>query len=106
MSLFGNLFNRSAGAPRIDGGEAWRLVREENGFLLDVRTPAEFRGGHAEGATNIPVQELARRMKEIPSGRPVVVYCASGGRSASAGGILASAGHTVYDAGGIGNLQR
>ncbi len=105
MSLFGSMFNQSQGARRIDGPEAWRLVREENAVLLDVRTPAEFRGGHAEGAVNIPVQELGRRLGEIPAGVPVVVYCASGGRSASASHLLHGAGHQVYDAGGLGNLH-
>ncbi len=51
--------------------------------LLDVRTRDEFASGHVKGALNIPVQELGQRLSEVPRGA-VVVYCRSGGRSASA----------------------
>ncbi len=71
-------------------------------LLIDVRTPEEFNSGHIEGAVNIPVDALASRLNEVPSGQPVVVYCRSGNRSAQASNILAQAGYsTVYDLGGI-----
>lgn len=66
--------------------------------LLDVRTPGEFAEGHIEGAVNIPVQELGARLREVPSGA-VVVYCRSGGRSASAAAMLKARGHEVLDIG-------
>lgn len=67
--------------------------------LLDVRTPAEFDGGHVEGAKNIPVQELAARAGELPRGAAIVVYCRSGGRSATATQLLRGRGHDVLDVG-------
>lgn len=68
--------------------------------LLDVRTPAEFAGGHVEGAINIPVQDLERRLGELNGRGPnVVVYCRSGGRSATAAVLLARAGFQVEDIG-------
>ncbi len=71
-------------------------------FLVDVRTPAEFAGGHIEGAVNIPLDSLAQRLDEIPQDQPVVVYCRSGNRSATAARQLAQAGYTdIYDLGGI-----
>lgn len=71
-------------------------------LLIDVRTPEEFGTGHIEGAVNIPVESLASRLNEVPSGQPIVVYCRSGNRSAQASNILAQAGYsTVYDLGGI-----
>ncbi len=62
-------------------------------LLLDVRTPDEYRQGHLEGAVNIPVQELPRRLPEVgePT-RPVVVYCAAGMRAQSATELLRRAG--------------
>jgi phage shock protein E len=94
-----------AGPNRIDGGEAKRLVAE-GALLLDVRTPAEFAGGHVEGALNVPVQVLAQRLGELgDKARPIVVYCQSGGRSARAAGELQAAGFTVHDLGGIGNWK-
>ena len=49
--------------------------------LVDVRSVAEFRSGHLPGARNIPHTELRQRLAEIPAGRPLLVYCASGFRS-------------------------
>lgn len=72
--------------------EAKKLVKE-GALLLDVRTPEEFAEGHLEGAKNIPVGELEKRLAEVgDKGRPVVVYCRSGRRSESAKGILLKAG--------------
>ena len=71
-------------------------------LLLDVRTPAEFDGGHINGAVNIAVEELANRLSEVPDDKPIVVYCRSGNRSAQASKILADAGYTgIYDLGGV-----
>jgi rhodanese-related sulfurtransferase len=75
--------------------------------IVDVRSPAEFRGGAYPGAVNIPLQELRARLGEIPKDRPVVLYCASGVRSASAVRILEAAGYAeVLNAGGLGQLPR
>ncbi len=75
--------------------------------ILDVRTREEYRTGAYPGAINIPVQALAGRMGEVPKGKPVVVYCASGGRSAIAAKALVRAGFAdVVNAGGIGSMPR
>ena len=49
--------------------------------IVDVRSAAEYAGGHLPGALNIPHTELRERLGEIPRGQPVLVYCASGFRS-------------------------
>jgi len=73
--------------------------------VLDVRSEAEFRGGAYRGALHIPLQELAARLSRIPRDRPVVVYCASGTRSAMAARILRKAGYPdVSNAGGLRHL--
>lgn len=75
-------------------------------LLIDVRTPQEFADGHIPGAVNIPVDALASRLAEVPQGQPVVVYCRSGNRSATASQILAGAGYTsIYDMGAIFDWQ-
>ncbi len=77
-----------------------RQLVEAGALLLDVRTQAEFREGHLAHATNIPVQELPARLREVgPTSRPVVVYCRSGGRSAQAAAMLRGAGYEVRDVG-------
>ena len=69
--------------------------------ILDVRTPGEYRQGHIEGAKNIPLDKLAGKGAKI--GKPddtIIVYCASGARSAAAAGQLKAAGFSdVINAG-------
>ena len=55
--------------------------------VVDVRSQAEFRGGAYRGAINVPLGELSAKLGRIPKDRPVVVYCASGSRSAMAARI-------------------
>ena len=70
--------------------------------LIDVRTPEEYNSGHIPGSVNINVENIANRLDEIPSDVPVVLYCRSGNRSATAAQILVRAGYEeVYDLGGI-----
>jgi len=108
MSLFDRMLRGRgpAGGHRISGEEARRLVREESALLVDVRSPAEFGGGHADGAINLPLQQLGSRLSELPRDRPVVLYCRSGARSASAASMLSGQGFTVYDAGGLSSVMR
>lgn len=71
-------------------------------LLIDVRTPEEFASGHISGAVNIPVESLQSRLSEVSNAQPIVVYCRSGNRSATASQILEQAGYSnVYDLGGI-----
>ena len=68
-----------------------------------MRSTGEFAGGHLPNAKNVPVQELGRRIDELGHReRPVVVYCQSGMRSASAARILRSSGYKdVHDLGAM-----
>ncbi len=75
---------------------------EQDHVLIDVRTPGEFAEGYIDGAVNIPLDQLASRLSEVPQDTPVVLYCRSGNRSNQAAGVLAQAGYTnVYDLGGV-----
>ena len=62
--------------------------------VVDVREPAEFDGplGHIAGARSIPLGELATRIGELDTARPVAVVCRSGARSAQAVTMLQKAG--------------
>ncbi len=76
--------------------------------VIDVRTPAEYASGHYEGATNIPLQDLQSRLTGLGDKKAaIVVYCASGMRSAKAARILTGGGFTdVTNAGGLGDLKQ
>ena len=61
-------------------------------LLIDVRTAQEWSDGHIDGAMNIPLSQLSERLAELPTDRPLIVYCASGYRSAIAASLLRRAG--------------
>jgi phage shock protein E len=78
---------------------------EAGAALVDVRSPDEFRDGSYPGAINIPVQAIAARMQELKKDRPVILFCASGARSAAAARVLKAAGFAeVMNAGGLTDL--
>ncbi len=68
--------------------------------IIDVREPTEFAAGHIPGAVNIPLGELRNRWEEIPSGKPVAVYCAVGQRAYYATRILRHRGLTPHNLSG------
>ncbi|MBQ1543457.1 MAG: metalloregulator ArsR/SmtB family transcription factor [Caulobacteraceae bacterium] len=51
------------------------LMQAEGVTLLDVRPEDEFAQGHLPGALNIPVEELERRLAELPRDQEIVAYC-------------------------------
>jgi rhodanese-related sulfurtransferase len=77
------------------------LDRQENFFLLDVRTPQEFvQDGRIAQSTLIPLQELEQRLSELPTDKPIVCICRSGNRSAAACDLLRSRGFEVINVAG------
>jgi DNA-binding transcriptional ArsR family regulator/rhodanese-related sulfurtransferase len=50
-------------------------IRRREVTLLDVRPAREYAAAHLPGALSIPLDELPRRIREIPPGREVVAYC-------------------------------
>lgn len=60
--------------------------------IVDVRARTEWEAGHLPGAVHIPLQELEERWDELPAGRPLVMQCQGGGRSAIAASLLRARG--------------
>ena len=78
-------------------------VTEET-TVVDVRTPAEYAGGHLDGAVYLDVSaaDFATELAELDPSAEYVVYCQSGNRSSRAVAQMEQAGFTsVEDAGGI-----
>jgi glyoxylase-like metal-dependent hydrolase (beta-lactamase superfamily II)/rhodanese-related sulfurtransferase len=63
--------------------------------LVDVRTTREWTEGHIHGALNLPLSQLGERLGELSANRPLIVYCASGYRSAIAESLLRREGLQV-----------
>lgn len=90
--------------PDLGSARARELVAA-GARLVDVRSAGEFAAAHLDGARNIPVGEIAGRARELgDKSKPVIVYCASGARSAMAKRTLKSAGFSeVYNLGAMSN---
>jgi len=55
--------------------ELLERLREGDVVLVDVRPEEEFAAGHIEGSRSIPLEELERRLAELPPDQEVVAYC-------------------------------
>lgn len=78
--------------------------------LIDVRSRLEFFFGHMPGAICIPVTKIngaALESRGISRDAEILVYCASGSRSAFAAQALKQAGYRkVVDGGGLANVRK
>lgn len=77
------------------------MIDYKNASIVDVRSRAEFEGGAVEGSINIPVDEIQSRLNDLRDLKmPIVLCCASGGRSGTATMVLQANGFTeVYNGG-------
>lgn len=74
-------------------------------LLVDVRSAAEYAGGHVPGAVNIPLDQITSRTDELQAaeGADLYLICQSGGRSGRAASTLKGMGwNTVNVTGGTG----
>ena len=74
---------------------SWRELVEEKDkvMLIDTRTPEEFSFGTIPGAVNIPLDEMREHLAEIPTDKPVVLFCAVGLRGYLSLRILMGCGY-------------
>lgn len=95
MGIFGNLFSFSS------------EPLPEQATLIDVRSPGEFASGHLDDAIHLPLDQLGHHIGNAAPDKavPIVVYCQSGARSASARQQLIGMGYQqVVNGGGIHSL--
>ncbi len=86
--------------------EAIITAGEENTYLVDVRTPEEYRKGAIPTAINIPYDSIADNLPTTDRSARIILYCASGRRSGIAAQTLRDLGFSdVYNFGGVGNWQ-
>ncbi len=84
----------------IQWNELTRSDRSQT-FVIDARTAEEHEFAHIEGSVNIPVDDIRKRLPEIPKDKKIVVYCAVGLRGYLASRILLQNGYTeVYNLSG------
>ncbi len=98
MGFLNNIFG---GGPKVDLKE----MVKQGAMIVDVRTPAEYLGGHIKGSVNIPLQVLDKNIAKLKKDNPVITCCASGMRSGSAKSMLKAKGFDVHNGGGWNSLQ-
>jgi rhodanese-related sulfurtransferase len=82
-------FNKNV--KNVSGEDAAKLIRDtKNLVIIDVRTRGEYQSGHINGSKLMPVSEIGSRISELEKFRdkPILVHCASGGRSPKAVNVL------------------
>jgi len=95
VALVGGCGQSSVGANvDVSVDEALRLWQSKEAILIDVRTPGEYRDGHIPDVANIPLNELEKRMGEVPKDKKVVLICRTGNRSAEGTRLLRGKGFT------------
>ena len=105
LARWGRIFGGSRGG-KLTPQQAHAL-QQDGAVLLDVRSRAELQSGHAVKARNVPLDQLATRLRDVPAGRQIMTICQSGGRSARAAALLSEQGLDVVDVrGGMTAWQR
>ena len=94
----------------IDATQARERIESGEPVVVDVREQEEWDEGHIPGAVHVPRGHLESRIERLApdTGRPVVVYCSAGNRSAFAAKTLAELGYedVVSLAGGFTDWKR
>lgn len=105
MLVYSFIGARLRGFNNINPTLATQLINREDAVILDVREDNEYRDGHIVNSVHIPMSYLSDRLKELEKhkGKPIIVGCRSGQRSAHACSVLKKNGFaTVYNlSGGI-----
>jgi len=101
LELLSKLFG---GKPKVNFGD---LVKE-GAIIIDVRTKAEFAGGHINGSINIPLDRIDANLGKLKNKKQVIITCcASGSRSRVAESGLKTRGYAnVYNGGSWHSLSR
>jgi len=90
---------------KVSAGQAVEMLANEQAVIIDVREQSEWDTGHIPSALFIPLGQLKSRLAELEvyKGKPIIMQCRSGVRSAKASSIMVDAGfEQVYNlTGGI-----
>ncbi len=77
-----------------------KIIKENEGTIVDVRSYGEFMGGNVANSINIPLNEIPDRIEEIRDLKsPLILCCASGNRSGQAQRFLSQQGIESYNGG-------
>lgn len=87
----------SSKIEQVSAEDARHLLEHQEVNPLDVRRATEFAQGHVPGAVNLAHTRIASRLDKVPTGKPLLVNCQGGIRSARASAFLQRNGHKVIN---------
>lgn len=80
-----------------------KIVKDKEYTIIDVRTKEEYNELHVKNSINVPIDEISNI--DFDKDKIIFVYCKSGNRSNIAYEMLSDLGYTVYDLGGIDDID-
>jgi phage shock protein E len=86
--MFNAIKNLFSSGPKESSEE----ILAKGAYIVDVRSPSEFKTGHVKGSVNIPLETISSKINQLKSKPYIVVCCRSGNRSGMAKSILKSGG--------------
>ena len=108
MPIENKNINESTETESTESKQTAKVIDENARIIVDVRTVEEYEEGAVPDALNIPLDELTYRYEELGKNtqREIIVYCASGARSAYAQQLLRSLGYSnVSNGGGLAYMM-
>ena len=99
FNLIKNLFKGSSNENLAD-------VLKNGALVVDVRTPSEYKSGHAKGAINIPLDSIGQQLNKFKKEQAIVLCCRSGARSGRATSILKGKGFNAINGGTWQNVDK
>lgn len=89
MNLFRAIFG---GVKEINTDHYRQQFSNTPHILIDIRSNQEYAGGHIDGAQNIPLSKLPKKLEKLSKEQPIVVICRNGVRGREAVDMLQSSG--------------
>lgn len=100
--MFGIFKKLFGGGPSVD----FKELVSGGAVIVDVRTPAEYKGGHVQGAINIPLDQVKSKIADLKKkNKPIITCCRSGSRSGMAKSMISASGLECYNGGPWNLLQ-
>lgn len=107
MNLLRSIFGGTKEISPDGYRSKYRSHAENEHVLLDVRKQKDYDKEHIDGALNIPLNKLNKKLKVLPKNQPIVCVCWDGVRSREATFLLKNAGYNAsYLVGGVKAWRR
>jgi rhodanese-related sulfurtransferase len=88
-------WQKTLGPGEISISDFTKSLKSELIYVVDARTPEEYKSGHFPGSVSIPLEQMKSRLAEIPKDKFIVVHCKTGGRGEIGYRMLKEEGYAV-----------